>query len=106
MAIRYREQLLYGFLTPENRLKLAFEISDFDREIRKQKLRQQHPEWCELEVMNEIIRQAFTCKSESIPEGLEKRLQQRVEEWRASKSAEVIRNPAPPGASGNSLARS
>lgn len=82
MALRYREQLLYEFLGPENRLKLALEITEFDREIRKQKLRRQHPEWCELEVMNEIIRQAFRVKSEPIPDWLENQMQQRVHEWR------------------------
>jgi hypothetical protein len=82
MALRYREKLLYEFLSPENRLKLALEITEFDREIRKQKLRRQHAEWCELEVMNEIIRHAFRVKSEPIPDWLETQMQQRVHEWR------------------------
>jgi hypothetical protein len=90
MALRYREQLLYEFLSPGTRLKLALEITEFDREIRKQKLRQQHPEWCELEVMNEIIRHAFRVKSEPIPDWLENQMQQRVHEWRASQPAEGI----------------
>ena len=83
MAWRYPEQLLYSFLTPEKRLLLALEITEFDRSIRKQKIQREHPEWCEIEVMNEMIRHAFRIKSEPIPEGLEKHLQQRVEEWRA-----------------------
>jgi hypothetical protein len=106
MALRYPNQLWYEFLTPEDRIKLTFEISDFDRDIRKQKLRREHPEWCELEVMNEIIRQAFKVKSEPISEGLEKYLQKRVEEWRARQPAQTTEAPAPPGADGNSPARS
>ena len=86
MAWRYPEQLLYSFLTPEQSLLLACEITEFDRSIRKQKLRREHPEWCELEVMNEIIRYAFKVKSEPIPEGLEKHLQERVEKWRTHQS--------------------
>lgn len=106
MALRYPNQLWYEFLTPEDRIKLTFEISYIDREIRKQNLRREHPEWCELEVMNEIIRYAFKVKSEPIPEWLEKRLQERVEEWRASQAAQAVQDPAPPGADGNSPARS
>src|SRR5438270_4564730 len=59
MAWRYPEQLFYSFLTPEQRLLLALEITEFDRSITKQKIRREHPEWCEMEVINEIIRHAF-----------------------------------------------
>jgi hypothetical protein len=51
----------------------------------------EHPEWCEIEVINEIIRHAFRIKSEPIPETLEKHLQQRVEEWRAHQSDSVLK---------------
>jgi len=44
MALRYPDQLWYDFLSPADRIKLTFEISDFDSEIRKQKLRREHPE--------------------------------------------------------------
>lgn len=83
MAWSYPEQLFYSFLMPEQHLHLTFEITEFDRSIRKQKIRREHPEWCEMEVINEIIRHAFRIESEPIPQGLEKHLQQRVEEWRA-----------------------
>jgi hypothetical protein len=86
MALRYPEQLFYSFLTQEQSLLLACEITEFDRSIRKQKIQREHPEWCEMEVINEIIRHAFKIKSETIPEALEKHLQQRVEEWRAHQS--------------------
>jgi hypothetical protein len=102
MTVRFHNQLWYGFLRPEDRAKLAFEISYIDREIRKQKLRREHPEWCEIEVMNEILRYAFTVKSEPIPESLEKQMQQRVNEWRASHAAQGAQAPAPQGGDENS----
>jgi hypothetical protein len=83
MAWRYPEQLLYSFLTQEQRFLLACEITEFDRSIRKQKIRREHPEWCELEVVNEIICQAFKIKSELIPEGLENHLSRYPEHHQA-----------------------
>jgi hypothetical protein len=85
MALRYPHQLVYEFLTPGQRLELWYEVSMFDREIRKQKLRREHPHWSKLEMMNEIIRQAFG--PEPVPAWLERRLQLRVEEQRARKLA-------------------
>jgi hypothetical protein len=73
--------LVQSFMTGEQKIMLGLEISEFDRQIRKQKIRRDHPEWCELEVMHEILRQAF--RSEPVPEGLEKQMQQRVEGFRA-----------------------
>jgi hypothetical protein len=72
-------------LTPEQRLLLACEITEFDRSIRKHKIRREHPEWSELEVMHEILRQAF--RSEPVPEWAEKLMQQRLEEHLARESA-------------------
>jgi hypothetical protein len=77
--------LVQSFMTGEQKIILSLEISGFDRQIRKQKIRRDHPEWCELEVMHEILRQAF--RSEPVPEGLEKQMQQRVQEFRARQSA-------------------
>lgn len=106
MTLSSPNELWYGFLTPEDRVKLTFEISYIDRDIRKQMFRREHPEWCELEVMNEIIRYAFRVKSEPIPEGLEKYLRERVEKWQASHAAQGTESSAPEGATGNSPARS
>lgn len=72
-------------------MQLAIEITLFDREIRKQKLRREHPEWCELEVINEILRHAFRVKSEPIPEGLENQMQQRVKNGALTKPLNQIR---------------
>jgi hypothetical protein len=77
--------LVQSFMTGEQKMLLSFEISEFDREIRKQKVRRDHPEWCELEVKHEIMRQAF--RSEPVPEWLEKQMQQRLEKFRARQSA-------------------
>jgi hypothetical protein len=106
MSLCDPNRLWYGFLSQENRVKLAFEISDIDRDIRKQNFRREHPDWCEIEVINEILRDAFRVKSEPIPEGLEKLMQERVNQWRASQAAKPAETPAPPGATGNSPARS
>jgi hypothetical protein len=72
--------LVQSFMTGEQKVLLSFEISEFDREIRKQKARKEHPEWSELEVMHEIIRQAFLPKP--MPEWLVRKMQQRLDEQR------------------------
>ena len=77
--------LAQSFMSGEQKVLLSFEMSEFDREIRKQKLRLEHPEWSELEVMNQIIRQAF--KSEPVPDWLERQMQKRVEEQRVRQFA-------------------
>jgi hypothetical protein len=82
MASHYPGELLQSFLSGEQCLLLALEISEFDRDVRKQKLRREHPEWSELAVVNEIIRQAFL--PAPTPEWLEKRLQERVDQQRTS----------------------
>jgi hypothetical protein len=74
-------------MTGEQKVLLSFEISHFDREIRKQRIRREHPEWSELEVMHEIFRQAFL--PEPIPEGLQKLMHQPVDEERARKAARL-----------------
>jgi hypothetical protein len=79
--------LVQSFMTGEQKLLLSLEMSAFDREVRKQKLRREHPEWSELEVMHQIIRQAF--RSEPVPEWLERKMQQRLDEQRARQLARL-----------------
>lgn len=79
--------LVQSFMTGEQKILLSLEISEFDREIRKQKIRRDHPEWCELEVKHELMRQAF--RSEPVPGWLEKQMQQRLEEHRARQLADL-----------------
>ena len=69
-------------MSGESRLLMTLEMSNFDREIRKQKIRRDHPEWSELEVMHEIIRQAFL--PDLAPAWLEKQMRGRLEQQRAS----------------------
>jgi hypothetical protein len=85
MALPYPQELFYFLTTGEQRLMLSLEMSMFDREIRKQKIRREHPGWCELEVMHEIIRQAFL--PEPMPEWLIKQMHQRLDEQVARRSA-------------------
>jgi hypothetical protein len=75
--------LVQSFMSGEQNVQMAIRISVFDREIRKQKIRRNHPEWSELQVMHEILRQAF--RSEPIPEWVERRMAQ-AEEERARKN--------------------
>jgi hypothetical protein len=79
--------LVQSFMTGGQKILLSLEISMFDREIRKQKIRRDHPEWSELEVMHEIMRQSF--RSEPVPEWLERLMAQRVAEQRARKAADL-----------------
>jgi hypothetical protein len=46
-------------MTPEQRLLVAFEISDVCRAFRKAGIRREHPDWSEREVMIELFRRAF-----------------------------------------------
>jgi hypothetical protein len=46
-------------MTPEQRLLIAFEISDLCREFRKAGIRREHPDWSERQVMIELFRLAF-----------------------------------------------
>ncbi len=72
-----------SFMTGEQRVLLAFEISTFDRGVRKQKIRREHPEWSELQVKHEILRQAFL--PHPVPEWAEKKMREREEQERASR---------------------
>jgi Rv0078B-related antitoxin len=46
-------------MTPEQRLLVALDISDFCRELRKAGIRRDHPDWSERQVMIELFRLAF-----------------------------------------------
>jgi hypothetical protein len=46
-------------MTGEQRLLLAFEMSLFARELAKERIRQEHPEWAETQVERELIRLAL-----------------------------------------------
>jgi len=46
-------------MSPEQRLLVAFEISDLCRAFRKAGIRLEHPDWSERQVMIELFRLAF-----------------------------------------------
>jgi len=43
----------------EQRLLLALEMSLFARELAKERIRREHPEWSETQVARELVREAF-----------------------------------------------
>lgn len=49
----------YRAMTGEQRLLLAFEMSEFGRELNRARLRQEHPHWTEAEIERELLRLAF-----------------------------------------------
>jgi len=46
-------------MSGEQRLLLAFEMSLFARELAKEGIRSEHPEWSEARVARELLRLAF-----------------------------------------------
>jgi acyl-ACP thioesterase len=46
-------------MTAEQRLRVALEISDRCRQLRKAGIRRDHPDWSERQVMIELFRLAF-----------------------------------------------
>jgi hypothetical protein len=46
-------------MSGEKRLLLAFEMSLFARELAKEGIRREHPEWSEPQIVRELIRLAF-----------------------------------------------
>ena len=47
-------------MTGEQRLQLAFEMSDFARELSAQRIREEHPDWPPSLITRELIRIALT----------------------------------------------
>jgi hypothetical protein len=46
-------------MSGEQRLRMAFEMSMFARELAKAGIRRDHPEWTEAQVARELLRLAF-----------------------------------------------
>ena len=46
-------------MSGEQRLLLAFEMSLFARELNRERIRSEHPEWPEKQVAHELLRMAF-----------------------------------------------
>ncbi len=82
------QRRFWSLLSGGNRVLLAASITEIDRDIRKQKLRLEHPEWCELEIRHQIIRESFRMadrSNEPVPQWLEKQMAERLEQERASR---------------------
>jgi hypothetical protein len=46
-------------MSGEQRLLMAFDMSMFARELARERIRREHPEWLETQVVRELIRLAF-----------------------------------------------
>jgi len=46
-------------MSGEQRLLLAFEMSLFVRELNRERIRSEHPEWSEKQIARELLRSAF-----------------------------------------------
>jgi len=55
-------------MTGEQRIKIAFKLTDFMRRMALSRIRSEHPEWTEWEVKRELLRIAFLPKP--LPPGL------------------------------------
>jgi hypothetical protein len=47
-------------MPPAERLRLACEMSDLARDLCRARIRQDHPEWTEEQVVRELVRAAFS----------------------------------------------
>ena len=46
-------------MSGEQRLRLAFEMSQFARELSRERIRREHPDWLETQLDRELLRLAF-----------------------------------------------
>lgn len=46
-------------MSGEQRLRLAFEMSQFARELSRERIRREHPDWPEAQIDRELLRLAF-----------------------------------------------
>ena len=46
-------------MSGEQRLLLVFEMSMFARELARERIRQEHPDWSEAQIARELLRLAF-----------------------------------------------
>ncbi len=65
---RARQDEILRAMTGEQRMELAYEMSMFVREIMKEGIRSDHPDWTEAQIKRELLRRAFFPKP--LPAGL------------------------------------
>ena len=56
---RARQEEILRAMTGEQRIMLAYEMSMFARELMKEGIRRDHPDWTEAQVAREVLRIAF-----------------------------------------------
>jgi hypothetical protein len=59
---------MHRSLTGAQKIVLAYEMSMFARELNRARLRQEHPEWTEAQIVRELLRLAFF--PQPLPAGL------------------------------------
>jgi Rv0078B-related antitoxin len=58
-AVQAIQDEIHRRMTGEERLKLAFEMSEMARNLALSRLRKEHPDWTEWELKRELLRYAF-----------------------------------------------
>lgn len=58
-AVQQIQDDIHRRMTGEERLKLAFEMSEMARNFALARLRKEHPDWTEWEFKRELLRHAF-----------------------------------------------
>jgi len=64
----FRQVEVLRKLTGEERMGIAFEMSDMARELSLTRLREEHPDWSEAQLKRELLRYAFL--PDDLPEPL------------------------------------
>ena len=62
-----QEQVLRD-MTEEQRLRIALEMTDLARELARARIRHEHPEWTETQIVRELLRLSFL--PDPLPAGL------------------------------------
>jgi hypothetical protein len=58
-AARAKQDEILRAMSGEQRITLAYEMSMFARELMREGIRQDHPEWTEAQIARELLRLAF-----------------------------------------------
>ena len=56
---RMRQLRILQTMSGEDRVQLAYEMSMFLREVMKEGIRRDHPDWAEAQTARELLRRAF-----------------------------------------------
>jgi hypothetical protein len=56
---RARQLEILAAMSGEQRMTLAYEMSMFVRELMKEGIRRDHPDWTEAQIARELLRRAF-----------------------------------------------